>query len=171
MDFCHAFTTRFDGRSTQLYNNVYILANGHKVIVRALWDTGATMSAVSHKVVSDLHLIPIGRQVVSTPTGTKEADTYCIDAMLPNNVNVEGLIVIDSEIGSQNVGGEPMGMLVGMDIISRGDFAVTNRDGKTIFTFRYPSTTSIDFVKQVAVGNIIGTPHGKGNSRRKSKKK
>ena len=33
-----------------------------------------------------------------------------------------------------------------MDIIGVGDFAVTNRDGKTKFSFRLPSRADIDFV-------------------------
>ena len=86
-------------------------------------------------------------------------------------MNFEGIIVIDSEIGSQTAGGEPIGMLVGMDIIGRGDFAVTNHNGRTIFTYRCPSVGSIDFVNQLVMKNKIGTPHGKGNGKRKAKKR
>ena len=35
-----------------------------------------------------------------------------------------------------------------MDVISTGDFAVTNKDGKTNLSFRVPSVEYIDFVKQ-----------------------
>lgn len=35
-----------------------------------------------------------------------------------------------------------------MDIISRGDFAITNFGGKTTFSFRIPSTEEIDFNDQ-----------------------
>ena len=35
-----------------------------------------------------------------------------------------------------------------MDIISHGDFAVTNQNNKTTFSFRLPSTEDIDFVEQ-----------------------
>lgn len=171
MDPCHAFSTKSDGLLMQLHNEVYISANGQKVTVRALWDTGATMSAISHSVAEDLKLVPIGKQIVATPTGSKEVDTFCVDTMLPNNVNFEGIIVIDSEIGSQTAGGEPIGMLVGMDIIGRGDFAVTNHNGRTIFTYRCPSVGSIDFVNQLVMKNKIGTPHGKGNGKRKAKKR
>ena len=173
MDPCHAFSMRSDGLLMQLHNEVCISANGQKVTVRALWDTGATMSAISHSVAEDLKLVPIGKQIVATPTGSKEVDTFCVDTMLPNNVNFEGIIVIDSEIGSQTAGGEPIGMLVGMDIIGRGDFAVTNHNGRTIFTYRCPSVGSItyDFVNQLVMKNKIGTPHGKGNGKRKAKKR
>lgn len=36
--------------------------------------------------------------------------------------------------------------LIGMDIITLGDFAVTNVNGKTVFSFRYPSCEKIDYV-------------------------
>lgn len=35
-----------------------------------------------------------------------------------------------------------------MDIIGQGDFAVTNYQGKTVFSFRMPAAECIDFVKQ-----------------------
>lgn len=49
-----------------------------------------------------------------------------------------------------------------MDIISRGDFAVTNFAGKTTFSFRVPSIQRIDFVEEtkpkpiVNIGRKIG---------------
>jgi uncharacterized protein YchJ len=43
-------------------------------------------------------------------------------------------------------------VLIGMDIITRGDFAVTNSDGRTTFSYRWPSTKRIDFVKEIKQG-------------------
>jgi len=39
-------------------------------------------------------------------------------------------------------------VLIGMDIIGNGNFAVTNKDSKTVFSFRMPSVERIDFAKQ-----------------------
>lgn len=39
-------------------------------------------------------------------------------------------------------------MLIGMDVISKGDFAVTNVGGITTFSFRIPSQETIDYVAQ-----------------------
>ena len=39
-------------------------------------------------------------------------------------------------------------MLIGMDIINLGDFAITNKNGNTKFTFEIPSSRDIDFVKE-----------------------
>jgi len=40
-------------------------------------------------------------------------------------------------------------VLIGMDIISNSDFAVTNRDGKTTFSFAMPSISRIDFSERL----------------------
>ena len=39
-------------------------------------------------------------------------------------------------------------VLIGMDIISRGDFAITHPGGRTKFSFRVPSQADIDFVEE-----------------------
>jgi hypothetical protein len=40
-------------------------------------------------------------------------------------------------------------ILIGMDIITIGDFSITNVDKKTVFTFRFPSIKTIDYVEEV----------------------
>jgi hypothetical protein len=39
-------------------------------------------------------------------------------------------------------------MLIGMDVINYGDFAISNYNGKTTFSFRMPSLMKIDFCKE-----------------------
>ena len=39
--------------------------------------------------------------------------------------------------------------LLGMDIISLGDFSITNFEGKTWLSFRIPSQHKVDFVEKV----------------------
>ena len=41
-------------------------------------------------------------------------------------------------------------VLIGMDVISMGDFAVTARNGCTKFSFQIPSTHDIDFSEETA---------------------
>lgn len=38
-------------------------------------------------------------------------------------------------------------VVIGMDVICNGDFAITNQDDKTTFSFRIPSEVEIDFSK------------------------
>ena len=52
-------------------------------------------------------------------------------------------------------------VLVGMDIIGKGDFAVTSRGMNTIFSFRMPSLTHIDFVKEYNKQKKPALPKGK----------
>ena len=60
---------------------------------------------------------------------------------LPNKVHIPEIRVTEGAIADVDV-------LIGMDIICMGDFAVTNKDGRTNFTFRIPSLECLDFVKQ-----------------------
>ena len=83
--------------------------------------------------------------MVRTPSGEKMAEMYIVDILLRNNVTVKDVRVIGSEIGVQNID-----ILIGMDIIGLGDFAVTNVGGITTFTFRIPSIQTIDFCKDLS---------------------
>lgn len=40
-------------------------------------------------------------------------------------------------------------VLIGMDIITAGDLAITNHNGRTTFSFRVPSCEEIDFVGEI----------------------
>lgn len=158
----NAFTISFSRETRQLISDVTVMQGDKKVTVRGLWDTGATSSCVSHDVVKQLGGTPTGKKTVKTPSGSKVMDTYVVDILLPNNVPMEECEVTDSEIGSQG-----LGALIGMDIISAGDFAVSNYDGKTVFTFRCPSQGRIDFVQGLRLHNIVGPGHGKGKRKKK----
>lgn len=157
-----AFTTKSPCVVKRLCNIAGIGSNGHQISVPALWDTGATGTCISHEVVKNLSLIPTGQKNVHTPNGESTVDTYMVDVFLPNHVTIRDVEVCDSEIGAQGIG-----ILIGMDIISLGDFAVSNYDGKTVFTFRTPSKQVTDYVKQITAANAIGQPHGVGKRKRK----
>jgi len=40
-------------------------------------------------------------------------------------------------------------VLIGMDVITTGDLAITNHNGKTTFSFRVPPCEEIDFVAEI----------------------
>ena len=108
--------------------------------INAIWDTGAEMSAVSKDVVEKLGLIPVGKAKNYTAGGIVNVDIFVINIQLPSNIGFEMIPVTGNELGDTD-------MLIGMDIISKGDFAITNVSGKTVFSFRIPSVKTIDFVK------------------------
>lgn len=108
----------------------------------AIWDTGSTGSIITTKVVKSLKLSPIGKTKSMGVHGSKIVNAYLINLGLPNKAGVFGLRVTECSklIGSFDV-------LIGMDVIRFGDFAVTNFNGITIMSFRTPSIEQIDFVK------------------------
>ncbi|OHB75887.1 MAG: hypothetical protein A2Z34_08425 [Planctomycetes bacterium RBG_16_59_8] len=109
---------------------------------KAIWDTGATNSLVTQKVADELGLQPVSMVLVHHAHGQSESNVYLVNIVLPNNVVFKNVHVTEGILS------DGVDVLVGMDIINCGDFAVTNGDGNTTFSFRCPSVASIDFVKQ-----------------------
>lgn len=107
----------------------------------AVWDTGATSSVISQRVVDACGLKPISRAKVRGVSGVFETSVFLVGIYLPNGVAFGEVPVTLGECGDADV-------LVGMDIISLGDFAVTNLGGHTTFTFRIPSQSDIDFTEE-----------------------
>lgn len=106
----------------------------------AIWDTGATGSCITEMVINELALTPTGRCISSSAHGEREGNVYIVNILLPNNVGFAGLPVMEAKIKDYDV-------LLGMDVLSQGDFAVTGFDGRTTFSFRIPTVDCIDFVK------------------------
>lgn len=156
-----AFTTTSDTIKKRLINNSKVWVDGRECVAQSLWDTGATNSCISINVVRNLALHSIGQINVQTPTGEETVDLYLVNITLPNDIVIENTSVCGSKIADQGID-----LLIGMDIISRGDFVVTNRDGKTLFSFCTPSVHTIDFAKEIAAQNVVGKPHGKGHRKR-----
>lgn len=115
----------------------------------AVWDTGATTSVVTQAVVDQCGLKPIGTTTVSHAQGeTPDVDVFLVNIGLPNMVGIPGLRVLKGSFRNGDV-------LIGMDIISQGDFAVTNSGNRTKFSFRIPSQADIDFLAEDRVATVL----------------
>lgn len=156
-----AFTSRYNGRSLRLTGEIEIFPafdpalqsqpQGRKY--QALYDTGATNSSVSPKVVAELGLASVGAQNVGVGGGTLTTTTHLVNIGLPNRVMFPMMRVAQIALH----GG--MDALIGMDILGVGDFAVTHyNNGSTTFSFCCPSRREIDFVTEVTVGNKSAAP-------------
>lgn len=129
-----AFTTSFDGLSNVLRGEVKIgLAfDADKSPAPplypfvAIWDTGATASVITNRVVQKCGLKPTGMTRVITAKSVDMSYTYLASIGLPNGVGFSDMRVTEGSFGDADV-------LIGMDIIARGDFVVTNFEGKTVF--------------------------------------
>lgn len=107
---------------------------------KAIWDTGASGSVITQKVVSAVGLAPTGVTRTRGVHGVNDANVYLVGIHIPTcDVTFHALRVTEGDLG------EDAQILIGMDVISMGDFAVTNCEGKTTFSFRLPSMERIDF--------------------------
>lgn len=125
--------------------------------IQALWDTGASVTTISASLASSLGLVPIGFENVAHAQGTGIAKVYKINVILPNGIEFCSLKVLEGNLSGFDV-------LIGMDIIENGDFAITHSDGKTTFSFQIPSVRKIDFEKEAAPKKPITTPQKVGRN-------
>ena len=105
-------------------------------IENAAWDTGATNTIISLEIVKVLGLQPTGKASVSAYGGVVEVNTYTIDLCFPNGYKIANLQVMSDETNSEF----DYDVLIGMDVITEGDFCVSTKEDKTQFFFRMPAT-------------------------------
>jgi hypothetical protein len=145
-----SFTVEYSGRAQSLNTNCWISPAFNPKFqpgvnppqmheFPALWDTGAMGSVIDGSVVKELGLKPTGNAKVFHANGEAIVNTYSISIALPNGLTFPTVRVTEGCLNGTKV-------LIGMDIISIGDFAVTCAGGKTKFSFQVPSTHDIDFV-------------------------
>ncbi len=108
----------------------------------ALWDTGAESSVITPDVVRALDLKPLGRRNNIHAGGISEVNIYAVDILLPNKVKINNVLV--SECAEQY---GRFGLIVGMDIISMGDFSISGPTQARTVSFSIPSNLVVDFVQ------------------------
>ena len=150
-----AFTVSDNSRLSSIITNAFMrqsveLCRDYKLKhqqaeVLALWDTGATGSSVSQGLARHLGLKPIDMCLVQGVKGVDPSPVYLIDILLPSNVAINNVRV--AEFQDNGI----FAMIIGMDIITLGDLAISNKDKKTIVSFRIPpSENPIDFTKDIS---------------------
>ena len=110
----------------------------------ALWDTGATNSVITPKVVKDLNLIPIGMGQSRHAGGVSDVNIYMVTLMLPNNVIIPNVKV--SECAEQE---GRIDVIIGMDVITLGDFSISGQGDRRMVSFSMPSAFNVDYVQLV----------------------
>lgn len=106
---------------------------------KCLWDTGASQSAVSERTAQALGLGNAGQGIIHYAKGEELTNLYYV------GINLPGLIFIPELKVTECSGTDEFDFIIGMDIISMGDFAITNYQGNAMFSFRVPSAERIDF--------------------------
>ena len=138
----HSFTVKYNGIAREIDSPVYIKSSfGGKFTekqYKAIWDTGATNTVIGNHVAEELGLIPVGATTAYGVSGSYDCNCYLIDLGLPNLIQISDCNVLSGTFDGFDV-------LIGMDLITYGDFAITNHGDKTTCSFRMPSMTQIDF--------------------------
>jgi len=149
----HAFTSTANGRLREIITEIgvslpfiasNVKADDERILkTNALWDTGATNSVVTRKTANELNLKPISVTKVSHADGVSNANVYLVNIYLPNNLIIPNVRVTECADAAGN-----FGVIIGMDIISAGDFSITNVGNRTTVSFRIPSIKTIDYVQE-----------------------
>jgi len=118
--------------------------------IEALWDTGATSTCIKPALWEHLKLCPFepGRSKLAGIGGSVEAELTFIDIFLTSELEIKNCPVYAVSFpGDADI-------LIGMDIIGMGDFAVCNTGNVTSFSFVVPPFPDrINFVDKTTAAN------------------
>jgi hypothetical protein len=157
-DYYYAFSVRFPNLARSLHTKVRVCKQYSEnpeagMQINAVWDTGATSTAVSSLAAKELGLLSIDKLSVHGVNSFTEVDVSIVSIILPN-----GIILKDKRITVCNLP-PAVDMLIGMDIILMGDLTICNAGNKTLFSYAVPPfPDKIDLVETANElnGRIIG---------------
>lgn len=110
--------------------------------VKALIDTGANGTCISRRLSSACHLEPFTAMKIFSAQGESVVPVYKMGIKLPSRTEFQNILVTE-------VAGSPnFDVIIGMDILSQGDIALTGDSNGLVFSMRFPSKKEpIDFSK------------------------
>jgi hypothetical protein len=113
-----------------------------------LWDTGASHSAITKETVNALGILPEGEARIIYGNGETITKFYIVSLVLPNLLFLPVLRVTEAAAN------DGFGVILGMDVISQGDFAITNVNGVSTFSFCVPGIETIDYVERIKMQDV-----------------
>jgi predicted aspartyl protease len=122
----------------ELFSDVYDEVTSY--LTNALWDTGAMVSVVSPEAAAKLKLDIVDTIQIAGINGESLAKVAVISIHFPNGAVIEDVRVAICSMSSENE------MIIGMDVITQMDIAITNGGGQTQLSFAIPPFDNrIDF--------------------------
>ena len=125
----NAFTSSYDSLANRIITEVHLstVFNPENppsplppaITTSALWDTGATKSVITPSVAKDLGVVPVNKITMISAHGAAECNVYLVNLYLTNKVAFSGVLVCECADTAH------FGVIIGMDIICQGDFAIT----------------------------------------------
>ncbi|MDR2555914.1 MAG: hypothetical protein LBC64_10875 [Fibromonadaceae bacterium] len=137
----NAITYRYNDTAREITTPIYVsIPDKNSLEFVAVWDTGATNSVITLDVAKRLNLCSEGSTVINGVTGSQVVDSYLVTFTLPNGFSKDIFTTSCTEAIGCDV-------LIGMDIISMVDFAITSGQNGTTFSFKTPHGKEIDFMQ------------------------
>jgi predicted aspartyl protease len=137
MDKKHAsLTYKYDGlvdaifTPVELFCDVYDESPG--CLTNALWDTGAMLSVISPEIVTKLNLDVVDTIQIAGINGDSTAEVAIVSIRFPNGALIKDVRVVICKMAPNNE------MIIGMDVITQMDIAITNGNNQTQFDFVTP---------------------------------
>lgn len=126
-----SFTLLYDKEKPVLYSYAKVVI-GDKVFAtdKAMWDTGATITAISHSSAKKLDAIPSESGTTVSATDKNDSDIYLATLELPG-----GIVFHDIEVWDVDLSDHGAEIVIGMDIISQGRLVVETVNGIPMFSF------------------------------------
>ncbi len=125
------FTLSYDLNKPLLYSMAKITVNGKTLSTdRAIWDTGATITAFSNKIAEFLGASASESGVSISASNKGESNIYHATIELPG-----GIVFKDVEIWGMSLSDYAADVIIGMDIISQGKLVVEIQNGIPTFSF------------------------------------
>lgn len=147
-----AYTYRFPGIVSQIIINCKVSTvsadDSDSPELKALWDTGAVPTCISESLARKMGLKPVDSQeAIGANNEPFDAKVYCIKLRMGN------FVIPFIQVLGLPMDGSGHDLIIGMDVISRGDMCLTNFNGHTVLTFRTPSMEKVDYVEEMTMNN------------------
>jgi hypothetical protein len=95
----------------------------------AFWDTGSNASCITYDLASRLNLIQVGTRPLGSVHARSDSPLFGLDIALQGNLTIPSILV--AGIGRAN----GFDIILGMDVINRGDFHWTHSGEDSLLSF------------------------------------
>jgi len=134
------FEVKLRAKNIQQCNENTTANINHSWTVRALVDTGSTICGITKKLVNTMGLKPVGEDRFIDAAIDYTAPIYVLDVIFPKDKIFENIETAEVR------GNHSCDFIIGMNILSLGDMALTSAGGKMCFSFISPPREKyIDF--------------------------